>query len=377
MELLLIGIYISICWAIFKIFGLSLNKWTVPTAVLGGVVMIGSLLLLMNYNHPYSTLVRDYFVTTPIVPDVGGRVIEVAVKGDQRVKQGDVLIRIDPRPYEATVALRQAELRAALQKIEGYEAALSASTSESVQARADRDRSYDNYVRREKAGEAAGFAKAQVENLRQMYLADEAKLQAALARELESEVQLAVDASGENVLVAQAKANLASAQWELDRTVIRAPTDGFVSQLTLRPGMMAQPLPLRPIGVFVHAEETQLVGAFWQNSLQRIAIGDEAEVIFRAVPGKVFKGKVEKVLPVLAQGQLQAGGNLLSVEMVPNAGKVPVLLSLDEDLTPYQLPAGVIGNGAIYTHHMHHVAIMRKILLRMVGWQNYVFGELH
>ena len=377
MELLLIGIYISICWAIFKIFGLSLNKWTVPTAVLGGVVMIGSLLLLMNYNHPYSTLVRDYFVTTPIVPDVGGRVIEVAVKGDQRVKQGDVLIRIDPRPYEATVALRQAELRAALQKIEGYEAALSASTSESVQARADRDRSYDNYVRREKAGEAAGFAKAQVENLRQMYLADEAKLQAALAKELEAEVQLAVDASGENVLVAQAKANLASAQWELDRTVIRAPTDGFVSQLTLRPGMMAQPLPLRPIGVFVHAEETQLVGAFWQNSLQRIAIGDEAEVIFRAVPGKVFPGKVVKVLPVLAQGQLQAGGNLLSVEMVPNAGKVPVLLSLDEDLRPYQLPAGVIGNGAIYTHHVHHVAIMRKILLRMVGWQNYVFGELH
>ncbi|HVH04646.1 MAG TPA: HlyD family secretion protein, partial [Myxococcota bacterium] len=302
MELLLIGIYISICWAIFKIFGLSLNKWTVPTAVLGGVVMIGSLLLLMNYNHPYSTLVRDYFVTTPIVPDVGGRVIEVAVKGDQRVKQGDVLIRIDPRPYEATVALRQAELRAALQKIEGYEAALSASTSESVQARADRDRSYDNYVRREKAGEAAGFAKAQVENLRQMYLADEAKLQAALAKELEAEVQLAVDASGENVLVAQAKANLASAQWELDRTVIRAPTDGFVSQLTLRPGMMAQPLPLRPIGVFVHLEETQLIGAFWQNSLQRIAPGDEAEVIFRAVPGKVFPGKVVKVLPVLAQG---------------------------------------------------------------------------
>jgi hypothetical protein len=56
---------------------------------------------------------------------------------------------------------------------------------------------------------------------------------------------------------------------------------------------------------------------------------------------------------------------------------VPVVLELEEDLSPYQLPAGVIGAGAIYTEHAHHVAIMRKILLRMVSWQNYVFGELH
>jgi len=376
-EILLIGLYVSFCWAVFKIFRLPLNRWTIPTAVLGGVAMIGMLLLLMNYNHPYSTLVRDYFVTTPIVPDVGGRVIEVAVSGDQRVKQGDVLFRIDPTPYAATLALRQAELRAALQKVEQFEAALAASGSESEKARADRDRSRDNFRRREAGGEAAGYSRAQIENLRQVYLADEAKLQAALAKEQESLVQLAVDASGDNVLVAQAKASLATAQWELDQTVVRAPTNGFVSQLLLRPGMMAVPLPLRPVGVFVHAEESTLVGAFWQNSLQRIRVGDEAEVIFRAVPGKVFKGHVEKVLPVLAQGQLQAGGNLLSVEMMPNAGKVPVILRLEEDLSSYQLPAGVIGSGAIYTEHVHHVAIMRKILLRMVGWQNYVFGELH
>jgi multidrug resistance efflux pump len=376
-EILLIMLYVSFCWAVFKIFRLPLNRWTVPTAVLGGAVLISALLLVMNYNHPYSTLVREYFATTPIVPDVGGRVIEVAVEGDQPVKKGEVLIRLDPAPYEATRAQRQAELRAALQKVEQLEASLAGTGSEVAKARADRDRSLDNYRRREAGGERAGFSAAQIENLRTLYLADEAALQTALAKETEALVQLAEDASGDNVLVAQAKAALASAEWELEQTVIRAPTDGFVSQLILRPGMMAQPLPLRPIGVFVHADEKSIVGAFWQNSLQRIRVGDEAEVIFRAVPGKVFKGKVTKVLPVLAQGQLQASGNLLSVEMVPNAGKVPVLMELEEDLSAYQLPAGVIGSGAIYTEYVHHVAIMRKILLRMVSWQNYIFGELH
>ena len=377
MEVLLIMLYVSFCWGVFKLFRLPLNRWTVPTAVLGGVVLVASLLLVMNYNHPYSTLVREYFVTTPIVPDVGGRVIEVAVEGDQPVKKGDVLIRLDPTPYEAKRALRQAELRAALQMVEQLEASLAGSGSDVAKARADRDRSLDNYRRREAAGERGGFSAATIENFRKLYQADEAKLQTALANETEALVQVAEDASGDNVLVAEAKAELAGAQWELDQTVFRAPTDGFVSQVFLRPGMMAVPLPLRPVGVFVHAEDRVIVGAFWQNSLQRIRVGDEAEVIFRAVPGKVFKGKVAKVLPVLAQGQLQASGNLLSVEMVPNAGKVPVLIELEEDLSAYQLPAGVIGSGAIYTEYVHHVAIMRKILLRMVSWQNYVFGELH
>lgn len=52
MDLLLIITYAAICIAIFKIFRLPLNKWTVPTAVLGGVVLIGGLILTMNYNHP-------------------------------------------------------------------------------------------------------------------------------------------------------------------------------------------------------------------------------------------------------------------------------------------------------------------------------------
>jgi multidrug resistance efflux pump len=59
-------------------------------AVLGGVFLIGGLILLMNYNHPYSEISRQYFVTTPIVPNVNGQVIEVPVKGNQMLEKGDV-----------------------------------------------------------------------------------------------------------------------------------------------------------------------------------------------------------------------------------------------------------------------------------------------
>ena len=77
MDLLLIATYVAICVVIFKIFKIPLNKWTVPTAVLGGILIIGALLMLMNYNHPYSETVRQYYVTTPIISEVRGRVVEV------------------------------------------------------------------------------------------------------------------------------------------------------------------------------------------------------------------------------------------------------------------------------------------------------------
>ena len=103
MDLLLILTYTAICIAIFKIFKIPLNKWSVPTAVLGGVILIGGLILVMNYNHPYSEISRQYFVTTPIVPNVNGQVIEVPVKGNQMLEKGDVLFRLDPVPFQNTV----------------------------------------------------------------------------------------------------------------------------------------------------------------------------------------------------------------------------------------------------------------------------------
>ncbi len=58
MEMLLLLTYTAICIFIFTVFKVPLNKWTVPTAALGGAVLIGGLVLVMNYNNPYSYMSR-------------------------------------------------------------------------------------------------------------------------------------------------------------------------------------------------------------------------------------------------------------------------------------------------------------------------------
>ena len=149
MELLLILIYTAICVAIFKIFSIPVNKWTLPTAALGGVFMIGIILLVMNYNHPFSSTARIYFTTTPILPDVKGRVIEVPVEPNTLLKAGDVLFRVDPQPYQYVVDQKKALLAEAEQSVKqlksAYDQALANVEKFSVQVKLAQDE-YDRQV---------------------------------------------------------------------------------------------------------------------------------------------------------------------------------------------------------------------------------------
>ena len=75
MELLLILLYVSICYVVFKVCRIPANQWSLATTALGGTIGIVLLLLIMNYNHPFTTNARIYFSVTPVLPGVRGRVI--------------------------------------------------------------------------------------------------------------------------------------------------------------------------------------------------------------------------------------------------------------------------------------------------------------
>ena len=121
METLLLLTYTAIMIVFFKVFRVPMNKWTVPTAALGGVVLVGSLVFAMNYNHPYSRNGVIGFITTPIVPNVRGLVTEIPVKANVPVKKGDVLFKIDPTPYQAVVDQKKAALADAQSMVQQLE----------------------------------------------------------------------------------------------------------------------------------------------------------------------------------------------------------------------------------------------------------------
>ncbi|GAB1073185.1 HlyD family secretion protein [Shewanella algae] len=373
MDLLLILTYTAICVAIFKIFRIPLNKWSVPTAVLGGVVLIGTLILLMNYNHPHTAMGSQMYVTTPLIPSVRGKVIEVPVIPNKLLKEGELLFRVDPTPYQTEVTRLEASLEQAKQAVLGLDAAYKAAEASRIKAEAERDRTQLEYERYRSGFEKGAFTRADVDNRRQYYLGAQASVEAVEAEARRAKLALEAEYQGQNTQVAEIAAMLEKARFNLEETSMRAPSDGYVTQLTLRPGMMVVPMPLRPVMTFVHQEERFFVGAFRQNSLLRLKPGFKAELIFRALPGKVFQAEVVEVLPAIGESQVQAQGQLYGSSQIRLNGRPLVKLKPLDDLSQYHLPLGTNVEIAIYSDSFEHVSIMRKVLIRMKSWQNYLY----
>lgn len=128
--------------------------------------------------------------------------------------------------------------------------------------------------------------------------------------------------------------------------------------------------------VFVHQEGQYYIGWFRQNSLLRLETGNDAEVAFDGIPGEVFSGKVIMAFPAIAEGQLQPSPQLIDPKQTRMPGRIPVLINIDDPEFAFyreKVPGGAFAQTAIYSEHFHHVAIIRKVLLRMASWMNYLF----
>jgi multidrug resistance efflux pump len=379
MDLLLILTYVAFCYAVFKIVRIPVNQWSLATAALGGIFGLALLLLIMNYNHPFTSNARIYFAVTPILPAVKGRVIEVPVQPNAPLKAGDELFRIDPKPYELVVNQKKASLAEAEQAVGQLKAQLDEAIAGVEKARAQLRLAQQNYDRQAELFEKRIIAQATLDTFTRNL--DGAKQSVAEAEAVAERARVAYGSTidGVNTTVARIRAELGDAQYDLDQTTVRAPTAGFVTQVSLRPGMYVVPAPLRPVTVFVNTGERDkaLGAAFQQNTLQRVKVGDEAEIAFDAVPGRVFKGKVRQVLDAIAAGQIQATGALMDFGAPTGGGRALAEIDILDDMSGYQIPLGAAAVVAIYTEHWHHVSVMRKILLRMQSWRNYIYLEGH
>ncbi|HGL4620247.1 TPA: HlyD family secretion protein [Citrobacter koseri] len=375
MDLLIILTYLALAWAFFKVFKIPVNQWTLSTTILGGFFLVSGLILLMNYNHPYTFIAQKAVVSIPITPQVSGTVIEVTEKTNQPLRKGEILFKIEPDRYQARVKKLEAELVTAIHEEKMLNSSLQEAKANTAHVTAERDRRYKEYSRYLQASQANvnPFSESTLDNARQNYLAQDAMVKASKASEARIRSQLGNIETGEYSQIASVRAQLNEAKYDLENTVIRAPSDGYATQLFIRPGSYAASLPLRPVMVFIPEQKKIIVAQFRQNSLLRLKAGDEAEVVFNALPGQVFHGKLTKITPVVPGGSYQAQGNLQSLNMTPVMDDVIGTIELDSHSQVDTLPDGVTAQVAVYSKYFEHLSVMRKVLLRMTSWMHYLY----
>jgi len=428
---LIIGTYGLGCWLVFKKFRLvPITTYTVCTAILGGIVLLTAIAIMLAMYHPVAHDGRFYAAVTQITPQVRGTVTEVPVTANEPVRQGDVLFRIDPTPYRLEVERLEAALAAMNTQAAQLESNLAAAEAATQAARSSllvSESEYDRQARisldqatqqisqtrsrldyanadlernqeLRKKGAVTPQQLEQVETrvksltaeLSQAVAAERAAqekvasggdrlrtareaLKQAEAQEQVARLALESKSDGMNPEVRQTLAELEGKRWELEQTTVRAPSDGYTTYVALRPGQMAVPIPLTAPMVFVPKEKPMFVATFPQAVIANFEPGLEAELAFKAYPGKIFKAKLKQVLPIVPEGSVVPSGQIRAATPATAPGHIPVIFEYGEEIENLELPIGAQASVAVYTHHVHAMSIVRKIVLRIKSWENYVF----
>lgn len=328
----------------------------------GAVVLIAVIAVLLKYRdyvaNPWTRDGQVHADVVQITPRVSGPIIKLAVKDNQLVKTNDLLFEIDPRTFEANLAQARAQLDnardnyLALEKqVEAELAQVNVSRAEALQAesnikeldstivknKAEYSRQQDMLKKDATSKKAMERARANYQIALEKRKASVAGLTQAKATLAQSEAALAkaranLGAPGDdNASIREAQATLRQAELDFEFTRIKAPVDGYVTNLNLRIG--SQAVTNQPALALVDINSYWVHGYFKENSIEDIRKGNKAIITLMTYPDTPLEGHVDSLGWGIAQQDGSTGEDLLpnvsaTFEWIRLAQRVPVRIHL-------------------------------------------------
>jgi multidrug resistance efflux pump len=282
-----------------------LRRWTLVVLVL--CVLLFGWTLIADRLTPYTSdaSVRSFVVR--MVPEVSGKVVEVAVRDNQIVHLGDLLYQIDQTPFRIAVERAEARLAAAGQAVGASTAAVDAAQAQLVEDTATRTNVRDQAARVFELVRVGVYPRAKGDQARGELDAAEAQVKQSQAA-LEQARQALGPKGADNPQIREALAALEQARLDLSRTTLRAPGDGVVTNRQLTVGQFAT--AGQPALTFLDARLVWLNAFLRENSLEYITPGAQAEVVLDVLPGRVLPARVESLGWGVSEGDMDAATGL-------------------------------------------------------------------
>ena len=335
----------------------------------GIIVLIAAAIFILKYwDYVTNPWTRDGQVRAQVVqitPRVSAPIVGLPIVDNQFVKTGDLLFKIDPRTFAASLEQAQAELdntrdniEALARQVEAAQAQVEAAEANIKQAQAAIkgyagrvEETLKEYRRQQTLEKEGATSKRAVEQAKADYISyvnrkanAEAQLLQMRANLSEAAANLAkaradLGAPGEqNARLRSARAAVRQAELNLEFTEVRAPVDGYVTNLNLRLG--SQAVANQSALALVDVNSYWVVGFFRENYIAEIRAGDRAVVTLMTYPDKPLEGRVDSLGWGIAQKDGSTGFDLLpnispTFEWIRLAQRVPVRIHLD------QVPEGV------------------------------------
>lgn len=250
--------------------------------------------LISDRLVPVTNQARVHALVVPVAAEVSGTVQSVEVSNSQRVAAGQVLFSIDPERYEFAVQAAEADLQTARQSMGASSANVSAAEAQLVSALANLERSSKDAVRLNniKAEDPGAISQRRIESAEASLAVAKGQVDAARAN-VEKARQDLGRTGEQNSRILQAQSALATARLNLERTVVRAPEDGLVTDVRVSNGNYAN--ASSPQMTFIALNRIWVQADFTENNLGNIKAGNRVSILFDALPGETFAGEVREL----------------------------------------------------------------------------------
>lgn len=346
------------------------------------IVLIVTVLLLAWYLRsdrvtPFTSQAKVHALVVPIAAEVSGLVTAVEVKGNQVVEEGQVLLTLETDSYEIAVKNAEAALESARQatgasesNVEAARAGVEAAKAALLQASQDAER-----MRKIREQDPGAISERRVESAEASLAVAQSQLEGSRAN-LEKAIRSLGQEGDQNSQVQQALAALDNARLNLERTTVRAPSDGVVTDVRVDKGNFAG------AGVaqmtFISTDEVWVQADFTENNLGHVKPGNRTEMVFDVLPGEVIEGTVREVgygveVDSAPLGKLPTIQN--DQDWLRSAQRFPVVVSfrLSDISDKHLLKVGSQVSVVVYTGDHWLVNALAWFYVRFVSYLTYAY----
>jgi multidrug resistance efflux pump len=256
---------------------------------LTGIVVALFLYWASGYFVAYTD---DAYVTSDFVnvaPYISGRIVSLNIVDNQTVKKGDLLATIDPTPFQLALNEKQAKKAEAEAQLAVDRDTIAAAQAQRDDAVAKEKLAADNLRRATPVAEAGFVSRQALETAAAQ--AQEAKAAVADAEAAIAKAQQLL--ALHQATVAAISAEIAYVQWQLEQTKLLAPTDGTITQLTLRVGDQA--VENRPLIGLVDAHAWRIYANYKESVIRHMKVGHTAWVWLDAYPWHLHRATIQGI----------------------------------------------------------------------------------
>jgi len=268
------------------------RTWTFIILALVGVLLVWY--LVSDRVAPYTSQARVHALVIPVSPEVSGTVISVSVGNNQRVKEGQELFQLDPSRNQLAVETAEADLQTARQSLGASGANVEAAEAALISAEANLVRAEKDAVRlkRIQKEDPGAISVRRVESAEATLTAAQGQVASAAAN-IEKAQQDLGQSGEQNSRILQAQSALDQAKLNLERTTIRAPEDGVVTDVRVNNGNYAN--AGTPQLTFISVKNIWVQADFTENNLGNVRPGNKVGMVFDVLPGRVLSGTVREI----------------------------------------------------------------------------------